>query len=155
MTKSSQHVPMPSAVQIESCSVTTDIQSGSMPMVSNVPTSVDKIFSLPAWLSRITTKRRKMDVPLNNLPAKKTKSKSLKDKIVSRILVQYDKTKFVEVAEPLVDKLVEELTRSDYKFTKVEIGKQSHLSCLQDVQDALANVSKNNHELWEKKNQLK
>ena len=85
----------------------------------------------------------------------KRQSKSLKDKIVSRILVDSDKTKFVEVAEPLVDKSVEELTHSDYKFTKVEIGKQSRLGCLRDAQDALLNVSKSNRELWEKKNQLK
>ena len=86
---------------------------------------------------------------------KKTKSKSLKDKIVSRILVDSDKTKYVEVVEALVDKPVEELTRSDYKFTKVEVGKQSRLRYLQDAQDALANVSKSTHELWKKKNPLK
>ena len=124
-------------------------------MVSTVPTSAEESFSLTAWLSKITTKRRKVVVPPNNLPVKKTKSKSLKDKIVSRILVDSDKTKFVEIIEPLVDKPVEELTRFDYKFTKVEVGKKSHLGCLQDAQDALTNVSKRNHELWEKKNQLK
>lgn len=155
MTESSQHVPMPLAVQSESCSVTTEIQSGSMPMVSTVIASTDEGFSLPTWLGKITTKRRTVVVPPDNLPVKKTKSKSLKDKIVSRVLVDIDKTKFVEVVEPLVGKSVEELTCSDYKFTKVEIGKQSRLSCLQDAQDALANVSKSNHELWEKKNQLK
>ena len=79
-------------------------------MVSIVPTSTDKSFSLPAWLSRITTKRRKVIFPPDDLLVKKTKSKSLKDKIVSRILVDSDKTKYVEVAEPLVDKPVEELT---------------------------------------------
>ena len=79
----------------------------------------------------------------------------MKDKIVSRILVDSKKTKFVEVVEPLVDKPIEEVTHVDYKFTKVEIGKQSWLSCLQDAQDALANVSKSDHELWEKKNQFK
>lgn len=68
-------------------------------------------------------KRRKVVVPPDNLPVKKTKSKSLKDKIVSRILVDLEKTKFVKVAEPLVYKPIEELTCSDYKFTKVEIGK--------------------------------
>lgn len=80
-----------------------------------------------------------MVVLSDNFPIKKTKSKYLKDKIVSKVLVDFDKTKFILVAKPLVDKLVEELTCSDYKFTKVEIGKQSRLSCLQD---ALANVSK-------------
>ena len=100
-------------------------------------------------------KKKKSGCTPDNLPAKKTKSKSLKDKIVSRILVDSNKTKFVEVDEPLVDKPMEELTRFDYKFTKIEIGKQSRLICLQDTQDALANVSKSNHELWEKKNQLK
>ena len=60
-------------------------------------------------------------------------------------MVDSDKTKFVEIVEPLVDKPVEELTRSNYKFTKVEIGKQSCLGYLQDVQDALTNVSKSNH----------
>ena len=144
MTEFSQHVLMPLAVQTESYSITTEIQSRSMPMVSTVPASAHENFSLPAWLSKITTKRRKVVIPPDNLPVKKTKSKSLKDKIVFRILVDSDKTKFVK-----------ELTRSDYKFTKVEIGKQSHLTCLQDAQDALANVSKRNHELWEKKNQLK
>lgn len=155
MTESSQHAPMPSTVQIESCSVTTDIQSGSMAMVFTMPASADESFSLLAWLSKITTKRRKVVVPLDNLPVKKTKSKSLKDKIVSRILVDSDKTKFVEIAEPLVDKPVEELIHSNYKITKVEVGKQSRLGCLQDAQDALTNVSKSNHELWEKKNRLK
>ena len=115
----------------------------------------DEDFNLLAWLSIFKMKRMKVVLPPDDLPIKKTKSKSLKDKIVSRILVDSDKTKFVEVDEPLVDKPVEELTRSDYKFTKVEIGKQSHLGCLQDAQDALLNVSKSNHELLEKKNQLK
>ena len=124
-------------------------------MVSTIPASTDESFSLLAWLSRITTKRRKVIVPLDDLPVKKTKSESLKDKIVFRILVDSDKTKYIEVAEPLVDKPVEELTSSDYKFTKVEVGKKSRLSSLQDAHDALANVSKSNHELWEKKNQLK
>ena len=78
-----------------------------------------------------------------------------KTRLFFRILVDFDKTKYVEIVEPLVDKLVEELTSSDYKFTKVEVGKQSHLTCLQDAQNALTNVSKSNHELWEKKNQLK
>ena len=94
-------------------------------------------------------------MPLDDLHIKKTRSRYLKDKIVSRILVDSEKTKFVEIVEPLVNKPVEELTRFDYKFTKVEIGKQLCLSCLQDAQDALTNVSKSNHELWEKKNQLK
>ena len=68
-------------------------------------------------------KRRKVVVPLDNLHIKETKSKSLKDKIVSRILVDSEKTKFVKVVELLVDKPVEELTCFDYKFTKAEIGK--------------------------------
>ena len=90
----------------------------------------------------------------DNLPIKKTKSKSLKDKIVSRILVDSDKSKFVEVVEPLVDKPIEELTHFDYN-SKVEVGKQSRLGYLQDAQDAFTNLSKSSHELWEKKNQLK
>ena len=85
MTESSQHVPKPSVVQTESCSVTKEIQSRSMQMVSIVSASTDEGFSLPAWLSKLTTKRRKVVVPPDNLPVKKTKSKSLKDKIVSRI----------------------------------------------------------------------
>ena len=62
---------------------------------------------------------------------------------------------YVEIAEPLVDKLVEELNRFDYKFTKIEHGKQLRLDCLQDAEDALTNVSKINHELWKRKNRLK
>ena len=123
MMESFHHALMNSAVQIESCSIMTEIQFGLMPMVSTVPVSTDESFSFPAWLSRITTKRRKVVVPPDNLLIKKTKSKSLKDKIVSRILVDSDKTKFFEVVEPLVDKPVKELTHSDYKFTKVEIRK--------------------------------
>lgn len=102
-------------------------------MVSTISSSMGEGFSLPAWLRKITMKRRKMVVPPENLPIKKTKSKTLKDKIVSRILVDSDKTKFVEVVEPLVDKPIEELTHFDYKFTKIEIGKKSCLICLQDV----------------------
>ena len=68
-------------------------------MVSSVPASIEESFSLPAWLSKITTKRRKLIVPLKNLPLKKNKSKFLKDKINSRIIVDLDKTKFVEVVE--------------------------------------------------------
>ena len=109
MIKSSHHAPMNSVMQTESCSVMTEIQSGSMVVVSTVPASTDESFSLLAWLSKITMKRRKVVVPLDNLLVKKTKSKSLKDKIVSRILVDSDKTKFVEVVEPLVDKPTEEL----------------------------------------------
>ena len=71
-------------------------------MVSTVTAYADEGFSLPACLSKIT-KRRKVVVPPNNLLVKKTKSKSLKDEIVSKILVDSDKTKFVEVVEPLVD----------------------------------------------------
>ena len=68
-------------------------------MVSTVLDSIEESFSLPAWLSKITTKRRKLIVPLKNLPLKKNKSKFLKDKINSRIIVDLDKTKFVEVVE--------------------------------------------------------
>ena len=46
MTKSSCHVPMNSAMQTKSCSITMEIQSRSMLMVSTVPTSVDESFSL-------------------------------------------------------------------------------------------------------------
>lgn len=56
-----------------------------------------------------------------------------------------EKTQFVEIVEPLVDKPVEEHNRPDYKFTKIELCKQSRLGCLHDAQDALANVSKRNH----------
>lgn len=83
-------------------------------MVSTVPASIDESFSLPAWLRRITLKRRKVVVPIDNLPIKKTMSKSLKDKIVSRILVDSKKTKFVEVAESLVEKPVEEVVYRQY-----------------------------------------
>jgi hypothetical protein len=88
---------MNSVVQIESCLATTEIQSGSMSMVHTAPISTDENFSLLAWLSKITMKRRKVVLPPDDLPVKKTKSKSLKDKIVSRILVDSEKTKFVEV----------------------------------------------------------
>lgn len=133
MTKSSFQAPMNSTMQIELCLVTMQIQSTSLSMVRTAPIPKDEDFSLPAWLSKITMKRRKVVLPPDDLPIKKTKSKSLKEKIISRILVDSDKTKFMEVAEPLVSKLVEELIRSDYKFTKVEIGKQSRLGCLQDA----------------------
>lgn len=62
-----------------------------MPMVATVPVSVDEGFSLPAWLSKITMKRRKVVVSPNNLPIKKTKSESLKYKIVSRIVMDFRK----------------------------------------------------------------
>ena len=65
---------MTSAVQTESCLVTTEIQSGSMLMVSTVPAPTDEKLSLPTWLGKITTKRRKV-VPPDNLPLKKTKFK--------------------------------------------------------------------------------
>lgn len=101
---------MNSTVQIEACTVTTEIQSGSMSMVATIPISTDKGFSFFAWLSKITMKRRKVVVPPNNLPIKKNKIKSLKDKIVSRIVVDSKKTKFAEITKPLV-------------FTKIELGK--------------------------------
>ena len=47
----------------------------------------------------------------------------MKDKIVPRILVDSEKTMFVEVVEPLVEKIIEEHTHSNYMFTKVEIKK--------------------------------
>ena len=56
---------MNSVVQTEACSVTTEIQSGSMSMVTTTLVSVDEGFCLPIWLG--------------NLLIKKTKSKSLKD----------------------------------------------------------------------------
>ena len=63
MTESSHHAPMRSTVQTKSCLVTMEIQLGSMPMVSTIPVSTDGSFNLPAWLSRITMKRKKVVVP--------------------------------------------------------------------------------------------
>ena len=74
-------------------------------------------FSLPAWLSRTTTKRRKVVLPPNNLPIKKTKSKSLKDKIVSRILADSDKTKFFPLWNDLF--LSRHLRCSDYMLWRL------------------------------------
>ena len=84
-----------------------------MPMVFIVPAAIDESFSFPAWLSRITMKRRKVFVPQDDLPIKKNKSKYFKDKIISRILVDSENTKFVEIVEPLVNKPIEYFTHSD------------------------------------------
>lgn len=92
-------------------------------------------FQFAYMVEQVTMTRRKIVLHPNDLPIKKTMSKSLKNKIVSRILVDFENTKFVEVVEPLVNKPVEELTCSDYKSTKVKIGKQSRLGYLQDAQD--------------------
>ena len=81
-------------------------------------------------------------LPPDNLPAKRNKSKLPKAKVVSRIVVDYEKTKYAEIVEALVDKPAEELNYPDYKFTKIELGKQSWLGSLQDAQDALINLSK-------------
>ena len=99
-------------------------------MVATIPILTDEDFSLPAWLGKITIKRRKVVVPPDNLPIKKNISKSLKGKIVSRIVVDSKKTKLTGITKPLVDKPTEELNRLDYKFTKIKLGKQSWLGCL-------------------------
>ena len=72
MAESSFQVPMHSTIQTASCSVTTQIQSRSMSMVLATPPSKEEDFSLPAWLSKITMKRRKVILPLDDLPIKKT-----------------------------------------------------------------------------------
>ena len=70
-------------------------------------------------------------------------------------VIDSKKIKYVDIVEPFIDKPTKEFNRLDYKFTKIELGKQSQLGCLQDAQDALTNVSRSNHELWKKKNHLK
>ena len=59
----------------------------------------------------------------NDIPSKKNKSKLQMMQVVSRILVDYEKTKYSKIIEPLVDKPTEDFNWLDYKFTKIEIGK--------------------------------
>ena len=58
-------------------------------------------------------KRRKIVLPLDDLLAKKNKSKIPNAKVVSRILVDFVKTKYLEIVEPLVDNSAEEVNCSD------------------------------------------
>lgn len=66
-----------------------------------------------------------------------------------------DNPKYVEIVEPLVDSITTNGQPSDYKITRVEIGKQTCLSCQQDAQDAVAQLTRRNDKLWEKKNKMK
>lgn len=66
-------------------------------MVATIPDSVDEGFNFLAWLGKITMKIRNVVLRPNNLPIKKTKSKSLKGKIVSRIIVDSNKTNFLRL----------------------------------------------------------
>lgn len=55
----------------------------------------------------------------------------------------------------MVDKPIEEMQSTDYKFTKVELGKQTFIGCQQDAQDAVAFLTQRNNKLWEKMDGLK
>ena len=49
-----------------------------------------------------------------------------------------------------MNKPPKELYRFDYKFTKIELGKQSWLGCQQDASNVVFTLSEINNELWEK-----
>ena len=49
MIESSHHALMNSAMPMESCSITTEIQLGSMPIVTTALVFASEDFSLPAW----------------------------------------------------------------------------------------------------------
>lgn len=91
--------------------------------MANIPVLVDEGFNLPAWLGKNTMKRRKIKLPLDDIPLKKKHSKLMKEKVVSRILVDFENTKYSEITDPLVDKPDEDINYLDYKFTKIELGK--------------------------------
>ena len=60
-------------------------------------------------------------------------SKNRKAKIVSQVVVDGNNIKYAEVVEPLVQKPAEEMQANDYKFSKIELGKQSWLGCQLDA----------------------
>ena len=67
-----------------------------MSSIATIPISTTENFSLPIWLRNITMKRRKIELPPDDLPTKRNKSKLLVQKEIffSRIHVDFEKTKY-------------------------------------------------------------
>ena len=66
-----------------------------MSAITTILISTKEVHTLPAWLSNIIVKRRKIELPPDNLFPKKNKSKLTihKAKAVSQILVDSEKVK--------------------------------------------------------------
>lgn len=63
--------------------------------------------------------------------------------------------KYAKIVEPLVDKLREEMQVSDYRFTRVELGKQTLANMMQDAQSLVTVLAQSYNELLAKKEKLK
>lgn len=117
--------------------VTTIVQ---MELVSSPPPAIFEINSmaLPPWLSSFTPKRKKQEISpdiFDFQQLKKSKPKVAKRaKTVSGVIVDSDKMKVAEIVEPVVEKPHEEMQASDYKITRVELGKQTHAVVMHDAQ---------------------
>lgn len=72
---------------------------------------------------------------------RKSKPKATKKaKTISRVVVDCNKMKYAEVAEPLTNKPQGEMQLFDYRFTRVELGKHMHVGVMHDAQDYVASL---------------
>lgn len=131
MTEVTHSTPPPVAIQIETPAIVTTVvqDNPELTMVTTVSANASS-FNLPPWLSTITQKRKKEEIPpeeVDNQVSKSRVSKNKKVKVVSRVTIDENHIKFAEVAEPLVEKSTEDMQPTDYRITRVELGKQTRL----------------------------
>lgn len=163
MSESMPHIttrPVPIAIQTEApaiVSITTCTQSNISQVTSEGTPAI--LSDLPSWLSAVVPKRKKHDV----LPdifdfeqLKQVKAKGIKRaKMVSRVRMDKNKTKYVEIAEPLIEKPRDEMQLVDFKITRLDLGKQTHARLINDAQESVEFLAQECDELKRKKNQLK
>lgn len=73
---------------------------------------------------------------------------------ISRVTVDSSKMKVAEIVEPLADKPHEEMSATDYKVTRVELGKKMHEVVKHDAQYSVASLVQRYDELLAKKDKL-
>lgn len=99
---------------------------------------------LPPWLSSITPKKKKQEISVDIFDFQqlgKPKPRAAKKaKTVSRVVVDSNKMKYVELANPLAEKSLEEMQLLDYRLTRVELGKQTHAEIMHDAHDSVASL---------------
>lgn len=147
----------PTAIQTETPAIVTTVMLGNpkLSMVATILASASS-FSLPPWLSTVTQKRKKEEIPLeeDDRQVSKTRvSKNKKAKTISQVMVDENHIKYAEVAKPLVEKSTKD--PADYKITRVELDKQTRLSYQQDAHEVVNFLFQKNDKLWEKKVKLK
>lgn len=138
--------------------VTTTIQDSINPS-QDVVASENDYSTLPPYLSSNVPKRKKQivspeDFDFKQLALVKHKT-TKKTKNLSRIKVDKNKNKYVQVAIPLSYVVIGQVQDSNYVIHKIEPGKQTHDSVAQDAHLALEHLVSSYKEDKAKKDQLK